>query len=174
MTDTETTNLPVESAHDGTISAERSVARMAKDSTNLAELAHAMAAPVVDLTEYGDGLEIIGKDGISEDTLLGVPFVIFDARFHPGSYGDSFLSLSIATLDAKGDITGRFVLNDGSTGIRQQWARIAGELPEGALFFVKRGLRKSEFLYSESAGRVVTAEDGFKDAIPACTYYLNI
>lgn len=167
---TATANLPAESSPVG----KSSVAAVAKQAANLTELQTLLVLPIVDLAEYGDGLDIIGKDGASEDTLLGVPFVIFDARFNPGKYGKDFISLSIATLDNTGAITGRFVLNDGSTGIADQWQRLQGQIPEGALFLVKKGLRKSDFLYSAQADRVVTADEGYGDAIPASTYYLNI
>ena len=132
----------------------------AKTATELVN-AFALAGIPLDNDEI-DGIKSIPviKD---KNTLLGTPFIMVEWRFNDGDHG-TFVSIEIMTEN--GD---RFILNDGSTGICAQVAaltehRTANDHPaptSGRM--VKRGLRRSDYPFTDEKGKTTTAT----------TYYLD-
>lgn len=107
----------------------------------------------------GNGFKILSRE--DKATLVGVPLLILTSEgvdtMRMGDYGP-FVTLFIVTEDGR-----KFILNDGSTGIRDQmhfyWQktkRIGGIL-------VKGGLTRSDYTYEDVDGKTK----------PATTYYLS-
>lgn len=117
-----------------------------------------IGATVDNFSEYGNGFPIL-KD---KATLTGKPFVILSWKFHEGTYG-TFVSAIV--VSESGD---KCVLNDGSTGIKDQLEMVtASRVRNGVAntqsgLIVRNGLRSSEYSYSDADGR----------QIPAVTWYL--
>jgi len=118
---------------------------------------------VSDVTEYGTGFEVCED----KRQLVRVPFIVLDWRFSEGDHG-RFVSMTVVTRDGR-----KLIINDGSTGIRQQMEKITedrlkrfeGDLTKAhAGLAVPKGLRVSEYVY-------VDRETG--KAKDATTYYLN-
>src|SRR5215469_10341469 len=63
-----------------------------------------------DISEYGTGYSVLNN----KDRLIDVPFIILDYRFNLGDQG-TFVSMNVMT---KGNE--KLIVNDGSTGIRDQ------------------------------------------------------
>jgi len=122
-------------------------AGIAKTLSDAGELASA--------AEYGTGFEVL--DTKEKGRLVGVPFIVLDWDFHEGDNGD-FVSLQVIT-----NANEKLIINDGSTGIfKQMWEiNAAGE---ARAIFVKKGLRRSDYEYTDR-------ETGAKK--PATTFYLD-
>ena len=112
---------------------------------------------------YGTGFAVLPTD--EKNRLIKVPFVILEWRFSEGDNGE-FVSALIVT--DKGE---KLVLNDGSTGIRDQLRKVTeNRISRGAAddvahrgLSVPGGLRVSEYDYTdESTGKTSKAR----------TYYL--
>lgn len=142
-----------------------------KTSEDMRELFERFGVEVVSVADYSAGFELVEKA-----TLIGVPFVIIEANFHEGSYGDAeFVSVEAMTQDEK-----KVVFNDGSTGVMAQIRRIMkdrvekGVAPEHANkgILVPGGLTLSEYYRNEKTGATSNKAEG-KDWVPARTYYLS-
>ncbi len=105
--------------------------------------------------ELGTGFRVL--NGSDKDRLLGVSFIILSMDFNEGDQG-AFVSFLCVTEN-----NGKFVVNDGSTGVYKQLEeyRMRGGKPGGLL--VNGGLRKSEY-EKEIDGKMTKA----------VTYYLNV
>lgn len=105
--------------------------------------------------ELGTGFRVL--NGPDKDRLLGVTFLILSMDFNEGDQG-AFVSFLCVTEE-----NGKYVVNDGSTGIYKQLEEYSmrGGKPKGLL--VNGGLRKSEY-EKEIDGRMTKA----------VTYYLNV
>jgi hypothetical protein len=113
------------------------------------------AGDIVSASEYGTGFEVLDKD--AKGQLVGVPFIILDWVINnEGDFGE-FVSLRIVTQDNR-----KLIVNDGSTGIAKQIREIA-EAGELRALYVKKGLRRSDYEYTE--------KNGAKK--PATTFYLD-
>lgn len=100
----------------------------------------------------GDGFQVIDKAD-----LVNRKCVILDINFYPGDYGDA-----VALKGVRDDGT-KFVINDGSTGIRDQMKALIKRL-DGKFhpFTLENGLRESRYTYEDDKG----------NETPAVTYYL--
>lgn len=118
------------------------------------------------------GVDVVEFEGspwhvVDKKHLVGKPFLIMGYRINEGDMG-TFVSIMAMTKDEVPDINGnrttRIVINDGSTGIRDQVIGMvtSGHFRTGML--CPNGLRVSEYTYTDPA-------DG-KDK-PASTYYLG-
>ncbi len=112
------------------------------------------AGDIAPASDFGTGFNLLDKN--EKGRLVGVPFIILDWNFNEGDFGD-FVSLRVITQANE-----RLVLNDGSTGIRDQMREIA-ESGETRAIYVKKGLRRSDYEYTD--------KDGTKK--PATTFYLD-
>lgn len=103
--------------------------------------------------EIGDGFKLLEN----KDQLIGVPFIAVTWDFHQGTHGE-FVSVKLVTKDG-----GKFIVNDGSTGIRDQIiAYTAKKKTQGGLF-CEKGLRRSNYTYKDEQDKEVQAT----------TYYLD-
>lgn len=122
--------------------------------------------------EVGNGFEMIEK----KDSLIGVPFIILDARFSDGDYG-TFVICEIITKDNfKG------VIIDGSMGIREQVRALIEERTAAGVehaasgIVVKRGLTKSDYYRNVNSGDIEkNLPDGARSADweKGSTFYLS-
>lgn len=100
------------------------------------------------VSQYGSGLKVLEK----KERLIEVPFMILDYRFHEGKQGE-FASVAIMTklpIEVDGQPHSKFVVNDGSTGIKDQLKRIEEErVAKGndmrRPLYCPKGLRKSTY-----------------------------
>jgi len=103
--------------------------------------------------EIGDGFKLLDN----KDQLIGVPFIAVTWDFHNGDYGE-FVSCKVVTQDG-----GKFIVNDGSSGIRDQLMGLTAKKNQQGGLFCRKGLRRSDYKYTD--------EDGQERA--ATTYYLD-
>lgn len=105
--------------------------------------------------DFGTGFAVLGKE--DKGRLVGVPFLLLDWHFSDGDYGQ-MVSLRLITKAGE-----RYVVNDGSTGIRDQMLEIAAKTDK-AIFF-RKGLRVSNYEYTDPKTQ---------EKKPASTYYLDV
>jgi hypothetical protein len=86
--------------------------------------------------QYGPILEDKGR-------LVGVPLLIVKWNFHPGKGGD-FVSLWILTQTGE-----RYIVNDGSTGIKEQLQTYTAETGRNAMLRADRGFSRSDYVHPE-------------------------
>ncbi len=127
-------------------------------------------------SELGDGFAMLeDKD---KRRLVGVPILFLSWSFSKGDYSEEFVSARVVTKDG-----GKYVLNDGGTGIRAQLREFtnthAGRT--GGLLS-RRGLRASEYKVcdgSKGCGHspepiAEKSEGQHKGVItPAATFYVD-
>lgn len=114
------------------------------------------------ISDYGTGFAVVDKS-----RLVQVPFIIVEWRFNKSLMSDDgFVSAAVVTKN--GD---KWVINDGSTGIRQQLQavtrrRLANKSasPQAGLM-VPAGLTRSDYDVPDPAREGKT--------MPATTYYLS-
>lgn len=110
------------------------------------------------ISDYGTGFSVTDKE-----KLVGVPFIALEWRFNTGDFG-SFVSAAIVTKTGQ-----KLILNDGSTGIREQFQMVSakrsadGHKSPQAGLMVPNGLSVSNYNYTDEKGEVR----------PARTYYLS-
>lgn len=115
-------------------------------------------ADVVSADEVlGTGFELLSTD--DKATLVGVPLVLIDWRFNEGDQGEF---VSIMAASNTGGVMRKVIINDGSTGIRDQLKTLVGRGISGPML-VKKGLVRSDYEYED--------DKGVKR--PATTYYLS-
>lgn len=119
-------------------------------------------APVIDYSEFGHGF-VLSKS----DALVGVPFMIAKSFFNESEYEDEpFVTLYCVTEQG-----GKFIINDGSTGIRRQVIALAKRFGFSAApktqgpapVLIPRGLTRSDYETTDAAGK----------PIKATTFYLS-
>lgn len=96
-------------------------------------------APIMASEVMGDGFELIEKDR-GKATLVDVPFMLLEWTFREGDFG-TYVSCRGMTKDGR-----KFILNDGSTGIAEQLAKLTKD-NNGRMsnLVVGKGLRVSEY-----------------------------
>lgn len=111
------------------------------------------------IADYGSGLTVVED----KDTLVKRAFFIVEWSFREGDHGDYVSALIITGAGEK------LVLNDGSTGIRDQLRAVTNKrVADGKPFpqqgiAVPNGLRASHYTYTDEKG----------EQKPATTYYLS-
>jgi hypothetical protein len=110
----------------------------------------------------GDGFSVLSTD--EKMTLIGRPMMLMEWRFNNGAQGE-FVSIRaiVKTGDMSTDIK-KVILNDGSTGIRDQLKKFTAMTGKRAGLVVRRGLRVSEYTYEDE-------KTGEKR--PAKTFYID-
>lgn len=106
-------------------------------------------------SELGDGFAMIKN----KDSLVGVPCLFMSWSFNTGEYADEFVAARIVTEDGR-----KVVIIDGGTGIRQQLREFTDSHGgrQGGLLS-RRGLRKSEYTYTDENGKEKDAETFYID-----------
>lgn len=124
-----------------------------EDALKLARELYGDAAVVAASEVIGDGFKLLDN----KDQLIEVPFLAIAWDFHQGTHGE-FVSVKVMTKDGQ-----KFVLNDGSTGIRDQLMSYSANSGNYGGLFCMKGLRRSDYTYTDEKGN----ESG------ASTYYLD-
>jgi hypothetical protein len=122
--------------------------------------------------ELGNGFSI--ADDAVKDRLIKVPLAVLSWTFNKGDYGnpedgsDEFVSALVVTQAGE-----KFIINDGSTGIRRQLREYTDRTGgRQSNMVVRNGLRKSEYrIHKETHIPVARGYDGPTE--PASTYYLD-
>lgn len=109
--------------------------------------------------KLGNGFAIISDKGI----LCGVEFLLLSWQFNQGDKGE-FVSCNLVAKMPGQKTPSKFVLNDGSTGIREQLKQYTKKTGKTAGLYVKHGLRRSDYTYEDQA----TGENS-----AATTFYLD-
>ena len=129
---------------------------------------------VNNLADYGPGLVVVAN----KDTLIGVPMMIVNYRFHEGDNGPFVSAVAITKnpVTVEGIETSKVVINDGSTGIFSQLQnielqRVADGTDEIRPLYCPKGLRKSEYERKDENGAPILNERTGKPE-RATTYYL--
>ena len=122
------------------------------------------------ISDYGTGFFVVDKE-----RLVTVPFVILEWRFneskeHYDANNMPLVFVSAAVVTEGGD---KFIINDGSTGIRQQLQAITARrrennhaTPQNGLV-VPHGLTVSQYLYTDASGKSSTARTYYLSEVPA-------
>lgn len=110
----------------------------------------------------GDGFALLTTE--QKQQLVGVPCIFLSWSFSPSEQGErgEFVTVRVVTEDGR-----KLVLNDGSSGVYSQLREYTDESGRDGGLIVKRGLRKSDYTYTETEGK-----DKGKQK-PATTYYID-
>jgi len=103
--------------------------------------------------EIGDGFKLLEN----KDQLIGVEMLFVSWDFHMGDHGE-FVSVKCVTRDGQ-----KYILNDGSSGIRDQLMGLSAKKNQNAGLYAKKGLRRSDYKYEDENG----------NEKPATTYYID-
>jgi hypothetical protein len=158
-------------------------AEAAKDLSFEELLASIPADQLISASEIGDGYHLLRGDD-DKRRLVGVPFIITDWDWHPGSYGQ-FVTMRVKTrnpVTIDGQDYDMFIVNDGSTGIARQledWGKNEGR---SGLILAKRGLRASDYdvmedVIDNDTGKVIkkpVLDPATGKGISATTFYLDL
>jgi hypothetical protein len=129
------------------------------DLANITSFAD-VAAQFQDVREASD---VLGNGfGVLEDKskLLNVEFVVVKYAAHTSDKnGGAFSTLHVVTREGE-----KLIVNDGSTGIHAQCKELKEKYGNVAPLFVRRGLRVSEYDYTDEKTGLQTK---------AKTFYLN-
>lgn len=147
MTDQATTDVAVRLFSDDDLRDLRSW----DDIVNLASERDIPTTNIADV--LGDGFSLLDNKTL----LLDVPFVIVTWTLSTGDIGE-FATVRLMTRDGR-----KLIINDGSTGIRDQIKSMINRGVQPPTMVV-RGLRVSRYSYTDPATGKVT---------PAETFYLN-
>lgn len=90
-------------------------------------------------TSLGDGFRVASED--DKRRLIGVPLLLLEWRWVDGDFGDY---VSVAAI-AQGDNGTKWIINDGSTGIREQVREIETKYGVNGGVMVRNGLRVSDY-----------------------------
>ena len=113
-------------------------------------------------TDLGSGFAVLSDE--QKRRLVGVPCIFLFWNFNTEGKFGTFVSAHVVTLDGAGQVKDKFIINDGSTGIRQQLEEYTERTGESRGMFVPNGLRASDYTYTDP-------DDG-KDK-PATTFYID-
>jgi hypothetical protein len=140
-------------ARKGPSSAQLSDIASFDDALKLAREMYGEAAVVAAADVIGDGFKLLDN----KDQLIEVPFLALAWDFHQGDHGE-FVSLKVVTRDGL-----KFVVNDGSTGIRDQLMQYSADKNQYGGLFCMKGLRRSDYTYEDENGEEKAAK----------TYYID-
>jgi hypothetical protein len=125
--------------------------------------------------ELGDGFTLLDSD--DKARLVGVPCLFMEWSFHPGDFGDVFVAARVVARNPDGS-AGKYIINDGSTGIKDVLAKYTDNTGRTGGLFARHGLRASEYQYCEACGKAAprVGDDEHKAAgkhKKAATYYID-
>jgi hypothetical protein len=117
--------------------------------------------PVVDAADVlGDGFALLESN--SKPILEGIPLILMEWNFRDGDFGKPFVSVRVVAKHPNGTM-GRYIVNDGSTGIAEQLAEYTKKYGRYGGLIVSKGLLRSDY---------DVEIDGKKSR--ATTWYLNL
>lgn len=110
-----------------------------EDALDLAQAKLGKGNPIPQASEeLGDGFTLLDKD--EKDLLIRRDLIILDWSFSAGDFDKEFVTMRVVTRDG-----GRYIVNDGSTGIAAQLRDYSDRTGRYSMLRVERGLRKSEY-----------------------------
>lgn len=127
------------------------------------DLFSATGVELEDWNDYGTGFVVTDKAA-----LVGVPLVLLEWRFNEGDFG-GFVSAAAVTADGR-----KVVINDGSTGIREQLEMVTAQRRKRNHPHPQAGLKVMAGLtVSEYETEAVNPKTGETVKTRAKTYYLG-
>lgn len=128
-----------------------------RDLTSMSDVLALTKDRIPNIAEVlGNGFEILDN----KMRLVDVEFVIVRYGEHKSDKGSKGTFATIHVITSNGN---KYVVNDGSTGIQEQLKEIKEEHGRVAPLYVPRGLRVSEYDYTDEKGNTSKAQ----------TFYLN-
>lgn len=139
------------------------------------KLAEESGIPIESIENFGDGFELL-KD---KNRLVGQPLVILQWAFSAGDFTDKMSVSFIVTEDGR-----KFIITDGSTGIRDQLRSVtnervaSGKTPVEAqtMLLCRKGLSVSEYKTDKATGSIVPKSEYTNypadQLISGATFYL--
>lgn len=130
-------------------------------------LAREVHGDVVDAGNVlGDGFTLL--DASDKALLVGIPLLFMEWTFRDGDFGRAYVSVRVVAR-MKGGTLGRYIFNDGSTGIADQLAKYTKKTGKMGGLGVPKGLRESSYEVELPDPR-----DPSKTIMsPATTYYVD-
>ena len=148
-----------------TSSFDEDALRNAQSFDDFVELTRQTHGEVVEVgSVMGDGFTLIDAD--DKARLVGIPLLFMEWTFRDGDFGRPYVSVRVIAR-LPGGMMGRYIFNDGSTGIADQLAKYTKKTGKLGGLVVPMGLRESNY--------EVELPDGNGGAImsPATTYYVD-
>lgn len=108
----------------------------------------------------GDGFTVLATE--DKAMLCGMPLFLMEWNFNDGDMGRFVSVRCLAKLP--GGVVGKYIINDGSTGVMEQLAKYTKKTQRMGGLLVRKGLRRSDYTYEDPA----TGESR-----PATTYYID-
>lgn len=124
------------------------------DAVDLAQNVYGIDNVVEAADVLGDGFKMLEN----KVTLIGVPFFAVSWNFTAGDHGE-YVAVRVVTQDDK-----KLVITDGSKGIYEMLANYSKSSGRYGGLFVRKGLRKSDYTYTDDKG----------EEKAATTYYLDV
>lgn len=106
-------------------------------------------------TELGDGFRVASED--DKRRLIGVPLFLLEWHWNDGDFGQ-FVSVAAIAQGENGQAT-KWILNDGSTGIREQLADFETKYNRNGGLNVRNGLRVSDYNTDLETGEPLSKKD---------------
>ena len=118
-------------------------------------------------TDLGSGFAVLETE--QKRRLIGVPLLFVFWTFNDSDKGDTgeFVSAHVVQLDASGKVVGKWIVNDGSTGIYAQLHEYTERTGASQGLFVPKGLRASDYTITDDGGREKAATTFYIDTTPA-------
>lgn len=124
--------------------------------TSFADVLNKADGPIENISDVlGNGFSVLDD----KMRLIGAELVIVKYGEHKSDKNDgTFATIHVVTRDG-----GKWIVNDGSTGIRDQLRELKDKAGTVCPLYVPKGLRVSEYDYKDDKGNTSKAR----------TYYLN-
>lgn len=135
-----------------------------RNITSLDSIKALIGDKVANATDLGSGFAVLDTD--QKRRLVDVPCLFLFWSFHLGTQGE-FVSAHVVTLGANGDVKDKFIINDGSTGIYAQLKEFTDRTGDSQGMFVPKGLRASDYTYTDDDGKEKPATTFYIDTTPA-------
>lgn len=108
--------------------------------------------------KLGNGFAILSDKGL----LVGVEILLLSWQFNNGDNGE-FVSANVVARMPGQKSPAKFVVNDGSTGIRDQLKLYNAKTGKTAGLHVKNGLRRSDYTFVDDNGQTKNATTFYLD-----------
>lgn len=131
---------------------------------SLEGLQQALGIPIAQSTDLGTGFAVLDKEG--KRRLVGVPLLFVFWQFNNGDQG-VFVSTHVVQVDMMGKLVGKYIINDGSTGICQQLRDYTEHTQSFKGLFAPKGLRASDYDFTDEQGNTSKATTFYIDTSPA-------
>jgi hypothetical protein len=106
-------------------------------------------------TELGDGFRVASEE--DERRLIGVPLMLLEWRWNDGDFGE-YVSVVAIAQGENGQAT-KWIINDGSTGIREQIRDFETKYERNGGLMVRNGLRVSDYHTDLDTGMPISKKD---------------